>query len=67
MFIITPGPPIDMLGVFVTSKPDLVEPLFPLVQVAVDAVPPFELDVDVPAMPLMPAMAVPVDSGGATG
>ena len=56
-----------MLGVFVTSRPDLVEPLFPLVQVAVDALCPLEPDVDDPDMPVMPAMAVPVDSWAATG
>ena len=38
MFMIAAGPTHDMLGVFVTSKPDLGAPLFPLVQVAVDAV-----------------------------
>jgi len=56
-----------MLGVFVTSRPDLVEPLFSLVQVAVDADCPLEPDVDDPDIPVMPAMDVLVDSWAATG
>ena len=65
--MIASGPPIDILGVFVTSKPDLAEPLFPLVQVAVDAVCLLDPDVDDPDIPVMPAMAVPADSWAATG
>ena len=55
-----------MFGVFWTSSPALGAPLFPLVQVAVVAVPPPEPDV-APDMPVMPAIAVLVDSCAATG
>ena len=66
MFMTVPGPPMTMFGVFCTSSPDLGAPLFPLVQVAVVAVPPPEPDV-APDMPVMPAIAVLVDSWAATG
>ena len=66
MFMPVPGPAMTMFGVFWTSSPVLGAPLFPLVQVAVVAVPPPEPDV-APDMPVMPAMAVLVDSWAATG
>ncbi len=57
---------MTMFGVFWTSNPVLGAPLFPRVQVAVPAVPPPEPEV-APDMPVMPAMAVLVDSWAATG
>ena len=57
---------MTMLGEFWTSSPVLGAPLFPRVQVAVVAVPPPEPDV-APDMPVMPAIAVLVDSWAATG
>jgi hypothetical protein len=66
MFIAVPGPAMTMLGEFWTSTPVRGAPLFPLVQVAVVAVPLPEPDV-APDMPVMPAIAVLLDSWAATG
>jgi hypothetical protein len=51
-----------MLGVLVTSNPVLGAPLLPLVQEAVFAVVALDPDIEEPDIPVIPAMAVLVDS-----
>ena len=59
-------PSHDHVGRVLDVQPRPGAPLFPRVQVAVVAVPPPEPDV-APDMPVMPAMAVLLDSWAATG
>ncbi len=61
MFMLAPGPPIDMSGLFVTTRPAWPVP----VQLAVEGLVP--LVEPEPAMPVIPLIAIPDDSPDAAG